>query len=72
MYREIRADDAGIQEIVITMPPDDYALPDFGHGRKRERCGACTVDRPRPPDATRVAANTGALVSGRGYALLTP
>jgi 23S rRNA (cytosine1962-C5)-methyltransferase len=27
---------------------DDYALVDFGHGRKLERYGAITVDRPEP------------------------
>lgn len=34
--------------IVVSEPSDGYALLDSGHGRKLERFGAITVDRPEP------------------------
>ena len=46
MYRKIPATDARLQEVVIETPLDDYALIDFGNGRKLERFGPWVVDRP--------------------------
>ncbi len=38
----------GLLEVIRTEGPDDYALLDSGEGRKLERFGAVTVDRPEP------------------------
>lgn len=38
--------ESDVQQALVDTPLDDYALIDFGHGRKLERWGPYTVERP--------------------------